>query len=140
MWVVGQLEQKETSDRQTIFRNLGTVNSAINCISSGWEFLAILTSIGQVYFIGRNSPGFRLEDGSNPPWIGEISPLPLNNLKFCSIATGLRHIVAISDTNRVFEFKSGKIRELFLEHSSKVTGCSAGAHHSVIWTGKTYFG
>ncbi|KAM7542970.1 hypothetical protein Aperf_G00000002263 [Anoplocephala perfoliata] len=140
LWAAGQLQQERTPEKQTTFRHLGTVNNVIKKISCGWDFLAILTSAGQVHFIGRNSPGFRLEDGSNPHWIDKISPIPLNTLKFATIAAGLRHIVAVSDMDRVFEFKGGKTRELFPGDSLKVVGCSAGAHHSVIWTDDGHVG
>ncbi|VDL39903.1 unnamed protein product [Hymenolepis diminuta] len=134
LWAAGQLGRNETSEKHTTFIALGSAEIGIECISCGWDFFIILTTLGKLYFRGRNSPGFKLEDGSIPSWIDKISLLPLNNLKFSSVAAGLRHVVAVANLNKVLEFKSGKTRELLMEKSIKVSGCSAGAHYSAILT------
>lgn len=72
-----------------------------------------------------------------PKWIDKISRLPLDGYNFTSVAAGLRHVVAVVDSNRVLEFKNGKMRDLNIDKSVKVNGCSAGAHHSLIWSGKS---
>lgn len=138
IWAAGQLGWKETSEKHTTFIALGSAEIGIECISCGWDFFIVLTTLGKLYFRGRNSPGFELEDGSIPSWIDKISLLPLNNLKFSSVAAGLRHVVAVANSNKVLEFKSGKTRELLMEKSIKVSGCSAGAHYSAILTSKTF--
>ncbi|VDN96919.1 unnamed protein product [Rodentolepis nana] len=134
LWAAGQLDQNGTMEKQKTFVFLGSIKNGIQFISCGWDFCVVLTACGQLYFRGRNSPGFELDNGLVPSWIGRISLLPLNTLKFSSVAAGLRHVVAVADCNKVLEFKGGTTRELLLEKSIKVSRCSAGAHHSVIST------
>nr|CDS25412.1 secretion regulating guanine nucleotide exchange [Hymenolepis microstoma] len=140
LWAAGQLDQKETTEKQMTFVPIGSVKNGVQCISCGWDFFVILTALGQLYFRGRNSPGFELEGDLVPSWIDKVSLLPLNNLKFSSVAAGLRHVVAVADFNKVLEFKGGTTRDLLIEKSIKVTSCSAGAHHSVISTADSKVG
>ncbi|VDM25607.1 unnamed protein product [Hydatigera taeniaeformis] len=133
IWGAGQLGPKEESERQTRLRMLGKVEEGIKAVSCGWDFLVVLSKTGKVYFRGHNSPGF-VFNKSTPMWIGELSPVVLDVAETRHIGAGLRHVVVVSCTGEVFEWKGGKVREVVVDKKGAILGCSTGAHHTVLWT------
>ncbi|KAL5107402.1 hypothetical protein TcWFU_001841 [Taenia crassiceps] len=133
VWVAGQLQSKRELERQVSLRILDKVDDGIKALSCGWDFLIILSKSGKVYFGGHNSPGF-IFDNSTPSWVDRLSPVVLDIVEAKHIAAGLRHVVVVSGTDKVFECKSGKVQEVVMDNTGRILGCAAGARHSVLWT------
>nr|CDS22925.1 secretion regulating guanine nucleotide exchange [Echinococcus granulosus] len=133
IWAAGQLQPREELEQQTTFRMVGKVDEGIKALSCGWDFFIVLSNSGKLYFRGRNRPGFAF-DNSTPSWVGALSPIVFDIVETRHIAAGLHHVVAVSSTDKVYEWKGGKVREVVAENSGKIVGCVAGGQHSVLWT------
>uniref|UniRef100_A0A915EYA3 Secretion regulating guanine nucleotide exchange n=1 Tax=Echinococcus canadensis TaxID=519352 RepID=A0A915EYA3_9CEST len=133
IWAAGQLQPRGELDQQTTFRMVGKVDEGIKALSCGWDFFIVLSNSGKLYFRGCNRPGFAF-DNSTPSWVSALSPIVFDIVETRHIAAGLHHVVAVSSTDKVYEWKGGKVREVVAETSGKIVGCVAGAQHSVLWT------
>ncbi|CDS39406.2 secretion regulating guanine nucleotide exchange [Echinococcus multilocularis] len=133
IWAAGQLQPREELHQQTTFRMVGKVDEGIKALSCGWEFFIVLSNSGKLYFRGCNRPGFAF-DNSTPSWVGALLPIVFDIVETKHIAAGLHHVVAVSSTDKVYEWKGGKVREVVAGNSGKIVGCVAGAQHSVLWT------
>ncbi|CDS39400.1 secretion regulating guanine nucleotide exchange [Echinococcus multilocularis] len=138
IWAAGQLQPREELHQQTTFRMVGKVDEGIKALSCGWEFFIVLSNSGKLYFRGCNRPGFAF-DNSTPSWVGALLPIVFDIVETKHIAAGLHHVVAVSiagivGTDKVYEWKGGKVREVVAGNSGKIVGCVAGAQHSVLWT------
>ncbi|KAM9376473.1 secretion-regulating guanine nucleotide exchange factor [Pholidichthys leucotaenia] len=101
----GQLGLGHTGDIST-FQRCPVLNQQITDLACGWDFTLLLTDCGQLLVCGSNSFG-QLGVGQSVTHSADLLLLETLKEKIVSVAAGLRHSLAVTDSGSVYQWGTG---------------------------------